>query len=147
MARAGIVAAGGVLAVVLSARAAAAPDTAEMTIDRLAEAIEAWVAWDAKLHGGYFLVRDEETQAVLELKLERVHRERLSQLDDGIWFTCVEFRARDGSLYDLDVALAAGPGSPFEGLWPAEIAVHGKDGALRYSWQEENGRWTRKALP
>ena len=51
------------------------PDSdAEVTIERLATAIEAWVAWDSKLHGGYVLVWDGEQKRTLELKLDKVWR-------------------------------------------------------------------------
>ena len=77
------------------------PDSdAEVTIERLATAIEAWVAWDSKLHGGYVLVWDGEQKRTLELKLDKVHRERLSALGNGIYFACADFKAQDGSVYE-----------------------------------------------
>jgi hypothetical protein len=117
---------------------------AEVTIERLAGAIEAWVAWDSKLHGGNFLVWDPEQKKTLELSLDKVHRERLSALGDGVYFACADFKAKDGAVYDLDVFMSGGS-SPFENLWPTEVLVHKKDGAARYTWHEENGNWKRKA--
>jgi hypothetical protein len=117
---------------------------AEVTIERLAGAIEAWIAWDSKLHGGYLFVRDGEEKRTLELKLDKVHRERLSALGDGVYFACADFKAADGTVYDLDVFMSDGSGSPFEGLWPTEVLVHKKNGVARYTWREENGRWKRE---
>ncbi|MGH2570477.1 MAG: hypothetical protein ACRDGR_04585 [bacterium] len=115
----------------------------EITIERLAGAIEAWVAWDSKLHGGYLLVWDGEQKRTLELKLDKVHREKLSALGDGVYFACADFKATDGSVYDVDVFMSA-ESSPFEDLWPTSVLVHKKDGAARYTWYEENGTWKRK---
>jgi hypothetical protein len=118
---------------------------AEVTIEQLGDAIEAWVAWDSELHGGYLLVRDSEAKETLELELDKVHRERLSALGDGVYFACADFKASNGHVYDLDVFMQDGKGSPFHGLFPTEVTVHKKDGKARYTWHEADGVWTKKA--
>jgi hypothetical protein len=68
-----------------------------------------------------------------------VHRERVSQLADGRYFACADFKGRDGHTYDVDVFMR--PDS--NGLTATEVIVHKQDGTARYNWLEENGRWTR----
>ena len=115
----------------------------EVTLDMLGDAIEAWVAHDASLHGGYLCVYDTAAEETLTLTLDKVHRERLSSLGDGVYFACADFKATNGSVYDLDVFMKAMDGSPFHGLVPTEISVHKKDGEARYGWAEKDGIWTK----
>ena len=118
---------------------------AEVTMKALGDAIEKYVAWDSKLHGGYLIVHDPVAKTQLALKLDKVHRERLSSLGNGVYFACADFKATDGTVYDLDVFMEAAESSPFNGLWPTEIAVHKKNGEARYTWQEKDGVWTKKS--
>src|SRR5262245_24423981 len=58
----------------------------ELTVDELADAITAYIAQDSKLKGGYFLVWDAEGKQPLALKLDKVHKDRLSGLGGGVYF-------------------------------------------------------------
>jgi hypothetical protein len=115
----------------------------ELTKDTLADAIEEYVAWDAALHGGHLFLHDPEAGETLSLTLEKVHRERLASLGDGVHFACADFKAANGHVYDIDMFMAASPGGRFHGLIPTEIAVHKKDGRARYDWISENGIWKK----
>ncbi len=117
----------------------------EVTMEMLGDAIEAYVAWDSELHGGFFYVRDARDGVDLALKLDMVHRARLASLGNGVYFACADFQATNGHVYDLDVFMEAKPGGPFHGLVPTEVSVHKKDGAARYRWAEKNGVWTKAA--
>ena len=121
------------------------PEKPAITMNALGDAIEQYVAWDSKLHGGYLIVHDPVDDQALSLTLDKVHRDRLSSLGNGVYFACADFKATNGHLYDLDVFMKGSPDSPFDGLWPTEIAVHKKDGVARYTWQEKDGVWTKKA--
>ena len=89
-----------------------------MTIERLSKAITNYVQTDTKLKGGYFLIYDPVAKSVLSLTLERVHEDKLASLGNGVYFACADFKATDGTIYDLDVFMK---GDDFE---PTDISVH-----------------------
>lgn len=116
------------------------PESAEtMTLDELADAIAGYIAQDSKLKGGYFLVFDPVDEKPLMLKLEKVHKERLSALGGGVYFACSDMKASDGTVYDLDFFMKR-MGNRIE---TTEVAIHKKAGVARYGWNEENGVWKK----
>jgi hypothetical protein len=115
-------------------------DKAEMTVDGLAEAITAYIERDSKLKGGYFLVYDQVDKKPLELKLVKVHTDKLASLGDGVYFACTDMKASDGTLYDLDFFMKQDD----HGITTTEVAIHKKSGKARYGWKETDGIW-RKA--
>ena len=112
----------------------------KITLQNLALAIESFVEADINLRGA-FLVIDPNTEEVLKLTLEKVHKERLSYIGDDIYFACADFNADNGKVYDLDIFLH---GKNTENLTVTEISVHKEDGAARYGWLEEGGIWVKK---
>lgn len=114
---------------------------ASVSKEALAEAISTYVEKDADLKGGYFLVFDPVSKQPLALKLEKVHKDRLSQVDKNVYFACADFRTHDGKkVYDLDVFMR-GPDKAH--LKVTEISVHKEDGAERYGWVEKDGVWSK----
>lgn len=116
-------------------------EKAAMTKEGLAVAIEKYVNEDAALKGGYFLFFDTKESKALALKLDKVHKERLSQLSDGIYFACADFMSMDGVMYDLDIFMK---GPSVDDLTVTEITVHKLDGKARYVWVKEGDFWKRK---
>ncbi len=116
--------------------------TSEVTVEMLSLAIADYVAKDAKLKGGFFVVYDPEAKKALALTLDKVHKDRLSKVGRGTYFACADFKATDGTLYDLDVFMKEA-GS---GLEVTEVAIHKQEGKPRYAWAEENGVWKKKSL-
>ena len=112
----------------------------KITLKNLARAIKGFVEADIILRGA-FLVIDPKIDTVLKLKLEKVHKERLSHIGEDIYFACADFNAENGKVYDLDIFLH---GTNTDNLTVTEISVHKEDGTARYSWQEENGIWSKK---
>ena len=112
----------------------------KITLKNLARAIKGFVEADIILRGA-FLVIDPKTDTVLKLKLEKVHKERLSHVGEDIYFACADFNADNGKVYDLDIFLQ---GTNTDNLTVTEISVHKEDGIARYGWQEENGIWAKK---
>ncbi|MFN3531791.1 MAG: hypothetical protein ACK41Q_04640 [Candidatus Brocadia sp.] len=51
---------------------------------------------------GIFKFYDNTTGKLLELTLDKVHRERLSQTKKDEYFVCADFEGKDGITYDLD---------------------------------------------
>src|SRR6266536_3807468 len=75
----------------------------------------------------------------LALDLVKVHDDRLSRLSGGKYFACVDMKATDGTIYDIDFFMAGAPGS----MKITETSVHKVNGRPLYNWKEENGVWKR----
>jgi hypothetical protein len=75
----------------------------------------------------------------LTLDLVKVHDDRLSSLGGGKYFACVDMKAANGTIYDIDFFMAGPPGS----MKVTETSVHKINGKPLYNWKEENGVWKR----
>ena len=75
----------------------------------------------------------------LALDLIKVHDDRLSSLGGGKYFACVDMKATDGRIYDIDFFMAGQPGS----MKVTETSVHKINGKPLYNWKEEGGVWKR----
>jgi hypothetical protein len=75
----------------------------------------------------------------LTLDLVKVHDDRLSSLGGSKYFACVDMKAADGTIYDIDFFMAGQPGS----MKVTETSVHKINGKPLYNWKEENGVWKR----
>lgn len=113
---------------------------AALSPEALAEEIGRYVQNESKKNDGYFPFYDEETEKDLKLTLDKVHKERLSKIDEGLYFACSDFEGTDGKTYDLDFFIK----ETDSGLEVTEQTLHKVDGKARYSWYEEEGVWKRK---
>ncbi|HEX4665475.1 MAG TPA: hypothetical protein VH207_02655 [Chthoniobacterales bacterium] len=75
----------------------------------------------------------------LALDLVKVHDDRLSKLEEGKYFACVDMKATNGKTYDIDFFLSGKPGD----MKVTETSVHKIDGKPLYNWKEENGVWKK----
>jgi hypothetical protein len=75
----------------------------------------------------------------LALDLVKVHDDRLSSLGGGKYFACVDMKAANGTIYDIDFFMAGQPGS----MRVTETSVHKINDKPLYNWKEENGVWKR----
>jgi hypothetical protein len=75
----------------------------------------------------------------LALDLVKVHDDRLSSLGGGKYFACVDMKATDGTIYDIDFFMAGQPGS----MRVTETSVHKINGKPLYNWKEEGGVWKK----
>ena len=75
----------------------------------------------------------------LALDLIKVHDDRLSNLGGGKYFACVDMKATDGKIYDIDFFMAGGPGR----MKVTETSVHKVNGKPLYNWKEEGGVWKK----
>lgn len=112
------------------------------TVEDMGKAIEDFVRTDSALKGGSFLVLDSKTASVLQLKLTKVHKDKLAEVGAGLYFACADFQAADGKSYDLDFFMKEGA----EALVVSEISVHKVGGVPRYGWQETDGLWKKVAV-
>lgn len=116
----------------------------EVTKEMMAQAITDYVSRDAKMKGGYFLVYDTKAKKTLTLTLDKVHQDRLSQVDERLFFACSDFKSSDGKSYDLDFFMKGKEAASGMELTVSEIMIHKQDGKPRYNWYEEEGIWKRK---
>ena len=75
----------------------------------------------------------------LALDLIRVHDDRLSSLGAGKYFACVDMKAKDGTVYDIDFFMTGQPAR----MRVTETSVHKINGKPLYNWKEENGVWKK----
>ncbi|PYS68756.1 MAG: hypothetical protein DMF73_16160 [Acidobacteria bacterium] len=75
----------------------------------------------------------------LALDLVKVHDDRLSNLGSGKYFACVDMKATNGTIYDIDFFMAGEPGS----MKITETSVHKINGKALYNWKEEGGVWKK----
>ena len=75
----------------------------------------------------------------LALDLIKVHDDRLSSLGNGKYFACVDMKAADGTVYDIDFFMAGQPGS----MTVTETSVHKINGKPLYNWKEQGGVWKK----
>lgn len=114
---------------------------AGLTKAEVAAAIRQWVEKESAGNDGWLKVEDPVAGKTLQLKLEKVHDDRLSQVAPEIYFACADFAEKDGTKYDIDVFMQ---GKAKDDLKNAEVSVHKVNGKERYSWFEENGVWKKK---
>src|SRR6266853_981571 len=58
---------------------------------------------------------------------------------DGKYFACVDMKAADGKIYDIDFFLTGPPG----GMKVTDTTVHKIDGKPLYDWKEKDGKWQK----
>jgi hypothetical protein len=117
-------------------------EKASITKESLAAAITDYVNKESDLKGGYFLFFDKQQNKPLALALDKVHKDRLATLGDGVYFACADFKDTGGDMYDLDIFMKDGT----SGLEVSDISVHKKNGEARYDWVEKDGIWSKKKM-
>ena len=104
------------------------------------KAVAEFIASDAKLKGGKFMVYDGSAKEVLQLDLLKIHMDRLTGLGNDTYFACADIQASNGKVYDLDIFMN---GETTDDLVVTEISVHKEEGVERYGWREEDGVWVK----
>lgn len=113
----------------------------KVSVDNIDAAIRSHIDEKTKASGGKFLVRDGVLSKTWELELVRVHKDRLQVLADGRYFACVDFKAADATMIDVDFFLK----KDGEKLVVTDTSVHKVNGKARYSYEEKDGVWVRVA--
>ena len=111
----------------------------QLTVEELAISIENYIQNDMNLKGGFF-VYDNNSKAVLDLSLIKIHKERLSNIGGDTYFACADFSASNGNIYDLDIFMT---GKSQSNLVVTEINVHKENGTARYLWKNQQGIWVK----
>jgi hypothetical protein len=105
------------------------------TVDDLDKAIRAAIA--AKETNGIYQLKDGDK--TWDLKLDKVHRERLSRIDETTYFACTDFKSADNHTVDVDFFMKDEGGK----LAMTDATLHKVDGKPRYNWKEKDGYWVR----
>lgn len=105
------------------------------TVDDLDKAIRAAIA--AKETNGVYHLKDGDK--TWDLKLDKVHRERLARTDENTYFACTDFKSADDHTVDVDFFMK----DDGEKLVMTDATLHKVDGKPRYNWKEKNGYWER----
>jgi hypothetical protein len=113
----------------------------KVSIDDIDKAIRGHIETAAKASGGKFEVKDDVLNKTWNLELVRVHKEKLQALADGRYFACVDFKAPDGTMVDVDFFMKK------EGndLKVTDTTVHKINGKARYNYQQKDGVWVQVA--
>lgn|SRR5262245_48857207 len=114
---------------------------AVLTKADLSEAIKNWAQKEAAGNDGWVKIEDPVEHKILQLKLQKVHEDRLSRVKPEVYFACADFVEKDGTTYDIDVFME---GKTKDDLKYSDVTVHKVDGKPRYTWFEENGTWKKK---
>lgn len=73
------------------------------------------------------------------LDLITIHADRLSDLGGNKHFVCVDMKAANEAIYDIDFFIIVHSGR----LSVTEASVHKINGKPLYNWKEENGVWKK----
>ena len=114
--------------------------TTPVSAQAVGKAVAEFIASDAKLKGGKFLVFDVSAKEALQLELLKIHMDRLTGLGNDTYFACADFQASNGKVYDLDIFMI---GESTDDLAVTEISVHKEEGVERYGWKEKRGVWVK----
>jgi hypothetical protein len=113
----------------------------KLSTDDIDKAIRGHIEKTSAASNGSFPVKDDVLNKTWELKLVRVHNDKLQALADGRYFACVDFKVSDGTMVDVDFFLK----KEGDGLAVTDTTVHKINGKPRYNYEEKDGVWVRVA--
>lgn len=111
----------------------------KVSLDKIDKSIREHIDKVAKTSGGRFPVKDDVLSKSWQLELVRVHRDRLQALADGSYFACVDFKADDGTMVDVDFFLK----KHGDDLAVTDTTVHKINGKARYNYEQKDGAWVK----
>ena len=106
------------------------------TMDELEKAITAEIQNAQKADGSYHMKDGDKTW---NMKLDHVHKERLSRVDATTYFACTDFKSDDNHTVDVDFFMK----DDGQKLVLSDATLHKVDGKARYNWKEKDGYWVR----
>jgi hypothetical protein len=112
----------------------------KIDINALEKAIKEKIAEKAKADGGTFELEDPVLHKTWKLELIKVHRERLSRLEDGRYFACTDMREKGGKdVLDVDFFMKDDGGK----LVFSDMSIHKLNGVPRYGWEKQGDHWVK----
>lgn len=116
-----------------------AKDAHVYTMDELDKAITGQILSTQKKNHGIYPMKDDQLNKTWSMKLDHVHRERLSRLDEKTYFACTDFKSDDNHVVDVDFFMK----DDGKQLVMSDATIHKVDGKARYGWKEQDGYWVR----
>ena len=113
-----------------------------VTTAELETAIKARIEEKTKSDGGVFKLEDKVLTKTWELTLVKVHTDKLTPLSADTYFACTDFKAKDGTLVDVDFYLKNQDGK----LVITDTTVHKINGKPRFNYVEKDGVWVREEI-
>ena len=113
-----------------------------VTTADLDTAIKARIEEKTKADGGVFKVEDKVLKKTWELTLVKVHTDKLTPLSADTYFACTDFKAKDGTLLDVDFYVKNQDGK----LVITDTTVHKINGKPRFNYVEKDGVWVREEV-
>ena len=113
-----------------------------ITTADLEKAIKARIGEKTKADGGVFKVEDKVLNKTWDLTLVKVHTDKLTPLSADTYFACTDFKAKDGTVVDVDFYLKNQDGK----LVITDTTVHKINGKPRFNYVEKNGVWVREDI-
>ena len=111
-----------------------------VSIEGIDKAIRDHVSEQSKADGK-FHVKDTVLDKTWDLFLVSVHKDKLAALQNETYFACVDFKAGEGTMVDVDFFLKNDKGK----LVVTDTSVHKINGKARYMYQysEKDRYWVR----
>ncbi len=106
----------------------------------LEKAIRARIDEKTKADGGVFKVEDPVLKKTWDLALVKVHTDKLTPLSADTYFACTDFKAKDGTLLDVDFYMKDEGGK----IVITDTAIHKVNGKPRFNYVEKKGVWVRE---
>ncbi len=113
-----------------------------VTTADLDKAIRARIEEKTKADGGVFKVDDPVLKKTWELTLVKVHTDKLTPLSADTYFACTDFKAKDGTMLDVDFYMKDEGGK----IVVTDTAIHKVNGKPRFNYVEKNGVWAREPV-
>lgn len=110
----------------------------ELTREDVAVGIKKHIEDQTRKGRGKFRLKDGDRD--LALTLVKVHNDKLAVLENELCFACVDMKADDGTIYDIDFFLSG----DVESLKVTETILHKVNRNPRYGWEKNSeGKWVR----
>ena len=113
----------------------------ELTAEAFTKAVKKHVKNESE--DGFFMLPHPDKKAdTLKLKLQKPHK-MLHKASKNEYFTCVEFKGKDGKSYDVDVYMK---GKSADELTASKTMVHKIGGEKLFSYKKEDGMMKKKEM-
>ena len=93
---------------------------------------------------GKFAIRDEIQNTMRNLKLVKIHTNKILVTPDGTSFVCADFKDQNGDNVDLDFFITPSLNGAVKKV--NRMKVHKVNGDVRYTYAMENNVWVEEAV-
>lgn len=109
---------------------------AMLSANQIIKSIKDHIAGVTKANNGYFPITDTQEGKDLQLKLIKVHEDKVSYIKkDDAYFACTDFITEDGKTkYDVDFWMKKGKTGKLEVY---QTKIHKKDSKPRFTYQDD----------